>query len=256
VAGIDKIQPPPRLKFADTNYIDEGRHYEPHAHESHEFVFMQLGRMRSRAGGHEYELNSGDFILYPAHMEHEEWVDEKAPALTWKCEFEWQHLDPNRVVFSRDARGVIEEKIARIVREYDYPDICMVNGEYEPASLQALLAEIRRLTAPEPQAMVDLVRAYVRKHMKEAFTLDDLAAVTGRSKYHFVRQYRKTTGRTPMEDARVLRAETARHLILTTSLPLDEVAVQVGIDSDFHLSRLLKAVLGVSVRDLRQTVKR
>jgi len=58
-----------------------------------------------------------------------------------------------------------------------------------------------------------------------------------------------------MEDARVLRAEMAHHLILTTSLPLDEIAAQVGVDTEFHLSRMLKSVLGASVRELRNSAQ-
>jgi len=255
VTRVRKRLAPPKLKFASTNYIDEGHHYTPHAHEFHELVFMQMGRMLSHVAGQEYNVCTGDFILYPAGTVHEEWVDGNTPALTWMCAFDWDELERDHVIFSRDARGVIQEKIARIVREYLNPHESKINGEFDPASLQALLTEVRRLTAPEPQVMVDQVRTFMRENMKESFTLDELAAIAGRSKYHFVRHYRKITGRTPMEDARVLRAEMARHLILTTSLPLDEIAAQVGVDSDLHLSRLLKAILGVSVRDLRHAAK-
>ena len=70
-------------------------------------------------------------------------------------------------------------------------------------------------------------------------------AVSGLSKYHFVRQYHSITGHTPMEDARFLRVAQAHHLLMNTALPLHEIGPLVGIRDEFHLSRLLKTVYGV-----------
>jgi len=73
----------------------------------------------------------------------------------------------------------------------------------------------------------------------------------GLTKNHFIRQYRILAGRTPMEDVRFLRVEKASELIVATPLPLHEIAPLVGIPNVYHLSKLLKSLLGVGVRELR-----
>jgi AraC family transcriptional regulator len=78
-----------------------------------------------------------------------------------------------------------------------------------------------------------------------------LAHVAGLSKFHFIRAYTAQAGLTPMADVRAIRLDAARHLILTTDLPLKVIAPQVGLASEFHLSRLFTAHFGAGVRQLR-----
>lgn len=126
------------------------------------------------------------------------------------------------------------------------------NSESCLALLKTIIAELKRLAAHEPHEMVAQVRAFVHAHISEPFALEDLSAISGLSKFHFVRHYREITGRTPMQDARYLRLEEARRLILSTSLPLYEIAPMVGIPDECRLSRLLKSSLWISARELRQ----
>ena len=60
------------------------------------------------------------------------------------------------------------------------------------------------------------------------------------SRYHFIRQYKAVSGRTPMEDVRLLRIEAAKRLIITTDMPLSAVAQKVGISDEYHLSKMFK----------------
>jgi transcriptional regulator GlxA family with amidase domain len=99
--------------------------------------------------------------------------------------------------------------------------------------------------------MVRTVLAFIREHLSEHFTLDDLAAQAKMSKFYFARAYRSLTGLSPMDHARLIRLEAARELLLSTNLPLKSIAPQVGFASEFHLSRLLRTRLGVGARQIR-----
>lgn len=236
------------FQFAFCVYTSTNFHYEPHTHPHHELVLMQQGRLRARIAGSEYVVNTGDVIVYPANVEHEEWVENNKPALTWDCGFPQDDMELNGVMFCRDSRNRVQELVAELAHEYHNHGMKTVNGR---AILRQILAELNRLRADDPQATIEQVRAYMQKMLANEFTLDDLAGVVGLSKTHLTRLYRTHTGRTPMEDVRHLRVEEARRLILTTTLSLQEIAPQVGIKNEFHLSRLLKSVLGVGARDLR-----
>ncbi|HOR78660.1 MAG TPA: helix-turn-helix transcriptional regulator [Anaerolineaceae bacterium] len=112
---------------------------------------------------------------------------------------------------------------------------------------------MQHLVAPEHRQMTDKVKSYIANHLKEPLNLEDLAAISGLSTSYFARQYKATTGRTPMEDLRLLRLEEARRLLVKTPLPLYEIATQVGIPDVYYLSRLLKEQFGISARKLRST---
>jgi AraC family transcriptional regulator len=67
-------------------------------------------------------------------------------------------------------------------------------------------------------------------------TLTALADATGYSKAHFVRLFRRTTGTSPHRYVLQRRLAHARHLIVTSTLPLAEVASATGFSSQSHLN--------------------
>jgi transcriptional regulator GlxA family with amidase domain len=84
--------------------------------------------------------------------------------------------------------------------------------------------------------------------------LDDLARKAGMSKYHFVRLYKKLSGRTPMNDVRMIRVEAARDLIITTDLPLKTIATRVGLGNEYYLCRVFRQAFKVPPGYFRKVV--
>lgn len=235
--------------------IPAKHHYARHAHDYHELFLIQMGQYRIQTADLDRIVEVGDVILYPAGVYHEEWVEGDEPLLNWACTFKWGHWGLTAPLICHDAHGKIQETIAKLAWEFRM--IMYAPEADSPASrltlLQTLLTEVRNLAAPEHQRMVEKVKAYVAAHLQDPFSLEDLTALSGLSTSYFVRQYRATTGRTPMDDARQLRLEEARRLLVKTSLPLYAIANQVGVPDVYYLSRLLKDHFGISARKLRET---
>lgn len=237
-----------RFQFAWCVFTPADFHYEPHAHPYYELVLMQRGKLRSRVGGCEYVVCPGDIIVYKADTVHEEWVENGKPAFTWACAFYGKDLITDDVVYCQDTRHRIQELVAWLAYERHIHGPAAESGH---VLVRMILTELKRLTAPDHDITIENVRDFIRRNLANTFTLQDLAAVAGVSRSYLARQYRAHTGKTPMEDARLMRVEEARRLLTTTKLPLHEIAPMVGIANEFHLSRLLKSVFGVGVRDLR-----
>ncbi len=237
-------------------FIPARHHYLLHAHDYHELVVVQQGRLRARIKDREVIAQVGDILLYPAGIMHEEWAEDEASVLTWVSSFKWDDLGLGDMLFCHDTQGRVQELVAKLAWEYR---LIKYDPEAESPQarlslLNAILAELNLLAAPEHQRMVDTVRAYITSHIQDSFSLDDLVSVSGLSKSHFMRQYKLVAGRTPMEDARLIRLREARRLIITTKLPLYEIAPLVGIQDVYRLSHLLKTTFGVSLRQLRQSL--
>lgn len=244
----------PRFRWAGPMHTEANSHYELHHHPWNELVLVQQGRYRSSVSGKEYIAAAGDVLLYTTGTPHEEWTEDGMPVLTWACAFEWDGFGPQEPVYRRDTCGKIQDLLSTLtaiylgIRLHGWPQ-----GQMEQCAtiLDNLLAELKKLEAHGPYAMVEQARALIRSRMAETFTVEELAAGVGLSRSHFTREYSALTGRTPAEDITRMRVEEAHRLILTTSLPLKAIAPQVGIATEYHLSRLLKSILGVGVRDLR-----
>jgi len=243
--------------LANSEYLYAGRLREPaawamkaHAHPHHELVVVIRGRERVVLLGETIIARPGEFLLYPPCAVHEEGAEGDAPLETVFVGFQWTRYREGMPLHKRDDRGRIQELAAWLEAEHEayFPGA----AAFRQALLDALLAEYLRLAAHQEHQTVQKVRAFIRGRIDCPLTLENLAQCAGMSKYHLIRTYRALTGLTPMEDARRIRVEAARRLLLTTDLPLKTIAPRVGFANEYHLSRLLRSRLGVGARELRQ----
>ena len=72
----------------------------------------------------------------------------------------------------------------------------------------------------------------------------------------FVRRFRAATGYAPMDYVQTLRIEEAKHLLETTALPVEEVAVEVGYEDPNFLRRLFRRRVGITPAKYRQRFSR
>ncbi|HOE66929.1 MAG TPA: AraC family transcriptional regulator [Candidatus Hydrogenedentes bacterium] len=230
--------------------VDAQWRLPPHAHPFHEMIVVARGRMCVEMQGVSLRAEPGDILFYPADTLHEEWAQGSTPLLTTCLAFRWQGWTPRPPCVVRDRLGRLQEMAAWLCAENDA--YFSEAPAFRQILLAAILAEYVRLSDDTEHEVVDRARAYVRAHLDASFSLDDLAAAAGLSKFYFARAYKALTGMSPMRDARRIRIEEARKLIVTTSLGLKQIAPRVGLGNEYHLSRLLKKHLGAGSRELRQ----
>jgi len=78
-----------------------------------------------------------------------------------------------------------------------------------------------------------------------------LAAQAGMSERTFARKYRRLIGVPPAETVKRLRADTARHHLRTSTLPLKTVAAKCGFGSVEQMNRVHLKFYGLTSRTLR-----
>lgn len=112
---------------------------------------------------------------------------------------------------------------------------------------------VSELRAPG-DVLVHLRRA--RDHADRAYAeplaLDELAAVANLSKYHLVRLFKATYGRTPMEYVSQRRIERAQDLLRATNLTVTEVCSAVGFSSLGSFSSRFRALVGESPSEFQR----
>lgn len=96
---------------------------------------------------------------------------------------------------------------------------------------------------------------YMHAHMGEAIQLDDLAAVAGLSRFHFLRQFRACHHVTPHKMLMALRLHAAKGW-LAQGTPPAEVASRAGLTDQAHLTRAFTQRYGVSPARYQRQVAR
>ncbi|MDE1994499.1 MAG: helix-turn-helix transcriptional regulator, partial [Rhizobiaceae bacterium] len=85
------------------------------------------------------------------------------------------------------------------------------------------------------------------------FSLDELARECGLSSSHFARAFRQSTGLPPHRWFNAKRLDTAKDLLLNSSLSLAEVALASGFSDQSHLTRAFTRAVGSSPASWRRS---
>ena len=83
-----------------------------------------------------------------------------------------------------------------------------------------------------------------KNHLSEKIALSDLAAVAGLSRMHFACQFRTATGLRPHEFLLRRRIQHAEELLRNTRMPIVEIALTVGFQTQAHLTTVFKRFAG------------
>ena len=112
-----------------------------------------------------------------------------------------------------------------------------------------------RATGGLAPRLVARVTEYIEAYLASAISLHDLAAVAGLSTWHFARQFRRATGKTPAAHVRDVRLARARDLLAqpaSTHWSVGEVAAAVGYTAAAAFSTAFRRAYGISPRELRR----
>jgi AraC family transcriptional regulator len=83
-------------------------------------------------------------------------------------------------------------------------------------------------------------------------SLDELAALVGLSKFHFLRAFKISIGMPPHRYLVDLRIARARDLLESTDLSVTEIAAQVGYNDPGYLARLFRTQVGTTPASFRR----
>lgn len=121
------------------------------------------------------------------------------------------------------------------------------------ALLRAFIAEREIGYDIAPPSFVRKTQSYFHQYFAEPCALEKLAIFVGVRKEYLISEFRRHIGKTPMRYLWDLRIRRAAQMVQTTSMTLAEIASHTGFKSQFHLSREIKRMTGVSPRDLRRS---
>lgn len=138
----------------------------------------------------------------------------------------------------------------------DYPGKTILLHDLAQIITALLLRSIAKPAAIPPAKRktkdIGLALDYIHNYYYTAITLEDLARRVNYSQYHFIRIFKKETGRSPFEYLTDFRLEKAREFLSTTKLSIIEISLQCGFQNSSHFANVFKLHTGISPSKYRQ----
>jgi len=103
-----------------------------------------------------------------------------------------------------------------------------------------------------PGFKLQQISTWMAEHRAEDFTLDQLAARAGVSKFYFTRLFKNAMGVSPSRYLLTLRMDEARRLLRETKRSVVDIALDVGYANPSHFARFFRRETGLSPSDYRQ----
>lgn len=207
------------------------------------------GSVIIQTGGHTLRAQQGQAVLIDCHQPHRYYSDTGWHA----C---WVHFDgpAAKGYFDLFLRrwGIafppcppeVSEAIRALYRMFDVSDTL---SEVRMALL--LTQALSALSEPpqhSTQPLLESITARINGALGSEMSIAGLARSVGLSEYHFIRVFRAQFGMTPRQYIISARMAQARYLLRTTSVPIAEIAEQVGYHSASMFSATFKRLHGCS----------
>lgn len=207
-----------------------------------------------------YEAGPGQVVLFDCVKPHHYYAKDDG------LEFYYIHLDgPNAhelCAYLNAARGIVidGENNAQLARELDEMTRLYEAGRTE--SVFAMSSRIYHLLAllddplesPRLRKNDDSVNrtvAYIRANVGKKITLHELAQMAGLSDFYFSHLFKEMTGQSPTEFIIFSRIDQAKVLLTTTTLPVSEIANQVGYSKSSNFIQMFQNRVGCSPLQFR-----
>jgi AraC-like DNA-binding protein len=250
VFNIDAAQ----LTGVGTLRADPSWTFASHAHDFWEFVYFIQGCGRIQLPHATLRPQQYHLAVFPPGLPHAESSDPRDPEETifFGVEASGATAPPAGAhLLLPDPQGHIRWLCERILAE------CSTYGGSYLANtyLHAFLVLVERMWEsglPVQHDMVDLAVQYMRANYAQSLTMTGLAEVASISEAHLAHRFRARMGISPMRYLQQVRLEAAKRMLLTTDLPVKEIALQTGFNDPLYLSRSLHRATGLSPTQLRQ----
>ncbi|MDC0662743.1 AraC family transcriptional regulator [Marinobacter sp. SS21] len=242
----------------------KGHHMHREHHRDHLLIYCTDGRAFLNVEDTPYTAEAGDLILLPAGAAHRytadpdnpwtiHWVHYAGPLADEFQQYMGFDADTHLLHLGQQPRVLVDFNGLLSVRQTGFRQKGLVHAANR---LRQLLTAIPltiddRTSAQQPE--LEIIHNFMREHLEERITLDQLAELAGLSPAHFATRYRAQTGSPPIQHFIHLKVERACQLLDTTGLSFAAISARLGYDDAYYFSRLFKKVMGQSPKNYRHT---
>jgi transcriptional regulator GlxA family with amidase domain len=98
------------------------------------------------------------------------------------------------------------------------------------------------------------IKIHLSQHVKDKICLDELCKRFDCDKFNLLRQFKQYTGLSPINYLITLRIQNAKELMISTDLPLVQIALESGFYDQSHFSNCFVKLVGLTPGEYRRRV--
>ncbi len=249
-----------RLQRADDSYLDRKR-------DDWYLLYFTGGKATATFDGKDYTVGKGDLVLfepgYPQKM-HKRREDDSSDYYVHFTGYAVREMLSDCGLTKSGVYRIGEDPLVRdsfvhlIVAFTLGNDIPYINYLFTKilihisAHSEKAKDRIPLTEAYDTKVIMGLMRLDWEAERQERQGTKRYADISGYGMSQFVRSFKHTTGRTPTKYIIDSKIAKARELLLTTSLPMNQVASLCGYNDPLYFSRIFKKRVGASPREYRK----
>ena len=213
-----------------------------------------------------HEVTENQYFILPAGKPHAYGAYDEGWTIYW-IHFCGQHAaiysegaqEPRDIRFSINSRINTRHNIFDEIFNTLDVGLGIENLRYASSLLHTYLASIRYLeqyrkkSQEDTRSVVDAAVFYMKEHLDQHITLQDIVRYVGYSPSHFSSMFKRETGMSTLSYFNGLKIEKACELLTTTNLKVNQICFKVGFEDSLYFSRLFSKTMGVSPRQYRES---
>lgn len=221
-----------------------------HEHAVWEIHLFTGGHGRLLQDGEVWAVSAGSLTVSPPGHAHELHVETALTFFYLQFAADRETLGPLRRLVERQEQGPLRvepsamAEAGRLKEKLDAPSADRVASGFH--GFRAWLYDLAAGHAESHPDGIEQTLVWLRQNLDRPLSLDDLAAEAGLDKFAFCRRFKTRTGLSPLAYVHRSKVEAAGFLLAGTSLPLADVARQLGFCDEFHFGKVFKKWRGVS----------
>ncbi|WP_421824284.1 helix-turn-helix domain-containing protein [Flagellimonas oceanensis] len=173
-------------------------------------------------------LNHGTYtrVMYALTQSHETLLDRPTGTQTeYRFSDQLHYKDQRMAQLLSSFQTGMDEGFFMALIQY-----CLVLDQREKGR-SLMVAAAKKSTRDELGKRMARARDHLYgRYMDTTLSVTDVAGEVGMSPYHFIRVFKSVYGVSPYRFIKAIRVERAAHLLRTTSIPVKDIALEVGFE--------------------------
>lgn len=230
-------------------------------HENLELIYFTHGEGHVEYNDHRHPVRENDLIVVNSFAIHQ--IVSTTP-INFFCLIidnsfcKYHDIDISSLQFNEHVNDPqLTTLFRRLLRELSSQNPFR-DTAFKAAVLDILLLLCRSYSKPQgvrspnvkaSQACAYSAIEYIKKHISEKMTVEEIASAVGLSQYYFMREFKRFTGCTLTNYIKLIRCEYAKELLMTRKYKIKEIAALCGFDNESYFTNIFKKHTGVCPSD-------
>ncbi len=228
----------------------------------YQLLYIKAGEAEFENDEGKFRLKSGQVFLYRPHEKQIYWYIPAPESVVYWVHFGGRLTETilstaglKKSVLDFGSAPEFENTVSFMIKNFRLGD--SFSNMLCCSKLLELICEIgiknsgagKDCREPETEKMI----SYISAHYSENISNSELAKKANMSLSHFLRQFKKATGTSPVAFRNEQRIKAARSLILNSELNISQIAFTVGFSDSLYFSRAFKKSVGMSPMEFKRS---